>query len=148
MRSKRRIGRKRRTLKMRTLKFRGGDFDDPDTKDFMNSKFEALEQKITELENNIPVRIGFRITPNGRENIFVEKNISLLDFFFTIHGNTRSNSQFLSLPKVYSLPNVRGTAFNTRFFSAIDKDDDALLKAHDLKGLQAKYPGMFTGISE
>lgn len=140
---RKRIGRKRRTLKMR-----GGNLDDQDTKDFVNSKIEALEQKIAELENNIPVRIGFRITPNGRENIFVEKNISLGDFFFTIHGNTRSNSQFLSLPKVYSLPNVRGTAFNTRFFSAIDKDDDALLKSHDLKRLQEKYPGMFTGISE
>jgi hypothetical protein len=149
MRSKRRIGRKRRTLKMRTMKFRGGNFDDPDIKDFMNSKIEALEQKITELENNIPVRIGFRITPNGRENIFVEKNISLGDFFSTIHGNNNSNNyNKLSLPKVYSLPNVRGTAFNTRFFSAIDKDDDALLKSHDLKGLQAKYPGMFTDISE
>jgi hypothetical protein len=43
---------------------------------------------------------------------------------------------------------VRGTAFNTRFFSAIDKDDDALLKARDVKGLQEKYPGMFTDISE
>jgi hypothetical protein len=142
--SRKRIKRIRR----RTLKMRGGNFDDPDTKDFMNSKIEALEQKIAELENNMPVRIGFRITPNGRENIFVEKNISLGDFFFTIHGNTRSNSQFLSLPKVYSLPNVRGTAFNTRFFSAIDKNDDALLKAHDLKGLQEKYPGMFTDVSE
>ena len=55
MRSKRRIGRKRRTLKMR-----GGNFDDPDTKDFMNSKFEALEQKIAELENNALVQIGYK----------------------------------------------------------------------------------------
>jgi hypothetical protein len=140
---RKRIGRKRRTLKMR-----GGNLDDPDTKDFVNSKIEALEQKIAELENNIPVLIGFRMTQNGRENIFVEKNISLGDFFYTINNNSSYNYQKLSLPKVYSLPNVRGTAFNTRFFSAIDKDDDALLKAHDLKGLQEKYPGMFTGISE
>ena len=138
----------RKRIKRRTLKMRGGDLDDPDTKDFVNSKIEALEQKIVELENNIPVQIGYRITPNGREIILVEKNISVSDFLRTIQNGISYNSQFLSLPKVYSLPNVRGNAINKRFFSAIDKDDDALLKARDLKGLDAKYPGMFSDISE
>lgn len=145
MRSKRRrIGRKRRTMKMK-----GGDVDDPDTKDFMNSKIADLEHKISEMESNIPVQIGYRnLSHTGREIILVEKNISLDDFYSTIHNGIGYNYQFLSLPKVYSLPNVKGFGINKRFFSAIDKEDDALLKARDVKGLDAKYPGMFTDISD
>jgi hypothetical protein len=148
MRSKRRIGRKRKTLKKRTLKFRGGNLDDPDTKDFMNSKIEALEQKITELENNIPVQIGYKgffSNAGGMIPIWVNKNINI-DNFLTI---VDANRLVLFLDAVYALPNVRGLN-NDSFKHKIplqlkieNGNDEELVKSANLDALDEKYPGLF-----
>ncbi len=143
MRSKRRIGRKRKTMK-----FRGGDFDDPDTKDFMNSKIEALEQKITELESNMPVQIGYKgffSNAGGMIPIWVNKNINI-DKFLTI---VDANRLVLFLDAVYALPNVRGLN-NDSFKHKIpyslkieNGNDEELVKSANLDALDEKYPGLF-----
>ena len=156
MRSKRRIGRKRRTLKMRTLKFRGGNFDDPDTKDFMNSKIEALEQKISELENNIPVQIGYRNDKGPDHQIFfgtplwVNKNISVNEFWKYVGLRpadyvANANSVTIFLPALYSLPNVRGLRINecSYSFTPGNAEDNELLSRRKLEALNTKYPGLF-----
>jgi hypothetical protein len=146
MRSKRRIGRKRKTLKMRTLKFRGGDFDDPDTKDFMNSKIEALEQKITELEANIPVQIGYKrffSNDRGMVPIFVNKNINIDNFMNIVDAN----HLVLFLNAFYYLPNLRGLNIDhfkhSSHITFENKEDQELVKNGNLDALNAKYPGLF-----
>ena len=158
MRSKRRIGRKKRTLKMRTLKFRGGDLDNPDTKDFMNSKIEALEQKIAELEAEMPVQIGYKAlkmaggdlygTPSNVP-LFVKKNISVEDFW-TYVGKGSSNQQKASyvslfLPSLYSLPNVRGLNIEecVYSFNTGNIQDNRDFSKRNVDALNAKYPGLF-----
>jgi hypothetical protein len=155
MRSKRRIGRKRRTLKMRTLKFRGGDFDDPDTKDFMNSKFEALEQKITELENNIPVQIGYKtfaMTGGTPSNIplYVNRNISVEDFWKYVgkKGAIQTHNHHdvtIFLPAIYSLPNVRGLKIVDCVYNFYpgNEEENNYLRNRNVEALNAKYPGLF-----
>jgi hypothetical protein len=143
MRSKRRIGRKRRTMK-----FRGGDFDDPDTKDFMNSKFAALEQKISELENNMPVQIGYkRVFSNdrGMVPVWLNKNINIDNFMNIVDVSTSNLVLFLNA--VYSLPNLRGLNIdhfkNSPHITFENKEDQELVKNGNLDELNAKYPGLF-----
>jgi hypothetical protein len=143
MRSKRRIGRKRRTMK-----FRGGDFDDPDTKDFMNSKFAALEQKISELENNMPVQIGYkRVFSNdrGMVPVWLNKNINIDNFMNIVDVSTSNLVLFLNA--VYSLPNLRGLNIdhfkNSPHITFENKEDQELVKNGNLDALNAKYPGLF-----
>jgi hypothetical protein len=147
MRSKRRIGRKR-TLKMKTVKFRGGDLDNPDTKDFMNSKIEALEQKINELENNIPVQIGYkRVFSNdiGMVPVWVNKNINIDNFMNIVDVSTSNLVLFLNA--FYSLPNLRGLNIdhfkNSPHITFENKEDQELVKNGNLDALNAKYPGLF-----
>lgn len=152
-------GRKRRTMK--TLKIRGGNLDDPDTKDFVNSKIEALEQKISEMESNMPVQIGFRpgMTSNGpntsgtaiRTPLLVNKNISVNDFWNYVGLRTAdyvANPSLVTifLPALYSLPNVRGLNINycSYSFSAGNAEDNELLSARNSQALNSKYPGLFT----
>jgi hypothetical protein len=158
MRSKRRIGRKRKTLKKRTLKFRGGNLDDPDTKDFVNSKIEALEQKITELENNIPVQIGYKVlkmpggdligTPSNMP-MFVNRNISIQDFWkYVGKGSSKKlNTSYVSLflPVIYSLPNVRGLKIEdcVYSFNTGNEEENNYLRNSNVDALNAKYPGLF-----
>ena len=157
MRSKRRIGRKKRTLKIR-----GGDLDNPDTKDFMNSKIEALEQKIAELEANIPVQIGYLGLLNnyrGRVPLWVNKNISIYEFWKYIgHLSSEYRDMIkptIFLPAVYSLPNIRGLRINDCIYSfyvgnlngtgrQVDYEEYRLLRERNVDALNEKYPGLFT----
>jgi hypothetical protein len=143
MRSKRRIGRKRKTLKMRTLKFRGGDLDNPDTKDFMNSKIEALEQKITELEANMPVQIGYKrffSNDRGMVPIWVNKNINIDNFMNVVDAY----QLVLFLNAFYSLPKLRGLNIdNFKTYTFENKEDQEIVKNGNLDALNAKYPGLF-----
>ena len=155
MRSKRRIIRKKRTLK-----FRGGDLDNPDTKDFMNSKIEALEQKISELEANMPVYLGYNLLFGV---IFLPKDADY-DFFqrhviTPFMGNTQSRGSsynnshtLISLQKLYSLPKLRGirvekTRWGTYIinlpFEVLEEDDKQLVSSGNVDALNAKYPGLF-----
>ncbi len=145
-------GRKKRTLKMR-----GGDLDDPDTKDFMNSKFTDLEQKFAELENNMPVQIGYKNLEFSSGEIgkatlmplFVKKNISVEDFWRYVNkGNyNKQYSRFITifLPVLYSLPNVRGLRISECYYSfnAEGMEDYKYLHNTNLDALNAKYPGLF-----
>ena len=148
---RKRTGRKRRTMK--TLKIRGGNFDDPDTKDFVNSKIEALEQKISEMESNIPVQIGYKsMLANGGETLFplfVNKNISVQDFWkYAGQGaQTRPNYNIthIFLPALYSLPNVRGLNIEVCVysFSISYYEDNKDFTERNVDALNAKYPGLF-----
>ena len=160
MRSKRRSSRKRiNGRKKRTLKFRGGDLDDPDTKDFMNSKIEALEQKITELEANTPVQIGYKALRMAGGDLyglptnmplFVKKNISVEDFWkYVGKGSDRQQMRSFTtifLPALYSLPNVRGLNINDCVYSFDTGNiaDNSLVSKRNLEALDEKYPGLFT----
>ena len=148
-------GRKKRTLKMR-----GGDLDDPDTKEYLNSKFTALEQKITELENNMPVQIGYKVLAyhspviNGAgpsyTPLVVNKNINVNEFWKYVGKGSIDYGHYpavtIFLPALYSLPNVRGLNINVcvHSFSAGNAEDNELLSARNLEALNAKYPGLFT----
>jgi hypothetical protein len=157
MRSKRRIGRKRRTLK-----FRGGDFDDPDTKDFMNSKIEALEQKITELENNIPVYIGYSdisgpiYAPKDTDTDMLKYILNGLgiNMYMTYTSQNHANQVFISLQKIYSIPKIRkivgfsknqwGGFMGINFpFTPLEEDDRILVTTQKYGELMEKYPGLF-----
>jgi hypothetical protein len=147
-------GRKKRTLKMR-----GGDLDDPDTKDFMNSKFTDLEQKFAELENNMPVQIGYKnLKMNGGGDLygiptlmplFVNKNISVEDFWKYVNKGNQNNAInrviHIFLPVLYSLPNVRGLRISECYYSfnAEGMEDYKYLHNTNLDALNAKYPGLF-----
>ena len=146
MRSKRRIIRKKRTLK-----FRGGDLDNPDTKDFMNSKIADLEQKIADM----PLYIGYS-THTGL--IFAPKDCDA-PFFSQIilppthatHSQSHANNVHISLQKLYSLPNLRGIGLHTSQWSTIhglqftplEEDDRELLRSRQFDALMEKYPGLF-----
>jgi hypothetical protein len=150
MPTKKRNGRKRKTLK-----FRGGDLDDPDTKDFMNSKIEALEQKISELESNIPIQIGWKqIYAGGLGTyipVFVNRNISVEDFWrYAGRGVSQNHNSgpitTIFLPALYSLPNVRGLNIEEcvyGFNSNSDPEDAGYLAQRNVDALNAKYPGLF-----
>ena len=155
--SRKRIKRIRR----RTLKMRGGDLDDPDTKDFMNSKIADLEQKIAELENNMPVQIGYKeleysvgMIGSGHARgtkmpIVVNKNITTQNFWMYIGQGTeyQNNSSLVTifLPVLYSLPNVRGLNMNYCKFSFMtdNKEENDALRDRKVDVLNAKYPGLF-----
>jgi hypothetical protein len=154
MRSKRRIGRKRRTLKMR-----GGNFDDPDTKDFMNSKIEALEQKISELEANMLVQIGYKTflmrsgdlngTPSNMP-LYVNRNISVEDFWTYVgkKGSMQTHNHHdvtIFLPSIYSLPNVRGLKIADCVYNFYpgNEEENNYLRNGNVDALNAKYPGLF-----
>ena len=151
MRSKRRIGRKRRTVK-----FRGGNLDDPDTKDFMNSKIADLEQKIAELENNVPVQIGYKsfVMPGGLPSnvpLFVNRNISVEDFWKYVgkrNVNQTHNHHDITifLPALYSLPNVRGLKIGDCVYNFYpgNEEENNYLRRGNVDALNAKYPGLFT----
>jgi|LakMenEpi03Aug12_release.lakeMendotaPanAssembly.Ray.scaffolds.fasta_scaffold966372_1 hypothetical protein len=157
MRSKRRIGRKRKTLKKRTLKFRGGDLDDPDTKEYLNSKFTALEQKIAELEANMTVQIGYKALSAGIGEIghrtimplFVNKNINIDDFWkYVGKGNSRNNNHSFTtmfLPALHSLPNVRSLNIDDCAYSFDTGNiaENKELSKRNVDALNAKYPGLF-----
>ncbi len=154
MRSKWRIGRKRRTMK-----FRGGDFDDPDTKDFMNSKIEALEQKISELEANMTVQIGYKqlayfsgaVNQNGASHtpLVVNKNIGIQDFWKYVGKGTSGYGHHqavtIFLPALHSLPNVRGLNINDCAYSFDTGNiaENSLLSKRNVDALNAKYTGLF-----
>jgi hypothetical protein len=154
--SRKRIKRIRR----RTLKMRGGDLDDPDTKDFMNSKIEALEQKIAELESNMLVQIGYKKLSFGSGAIghstfmplFVNKNISVEDFWRYVNKGNQNNPNntliTIFLPVLYSLQNIRGlkTEDCKYSFNAEGREDYENLNNNGAIGsvaLNAKYPGLF-----
>ncbi len=151
MRSKRRIGRKRKTLKMRTLKFRGGDLDDPDTKDFMNSKIEALEQQIADM----PLYIGYSkhtgliFAPKDCDEPFFRQII--LPSTKASHGQQYTEDVHISLQKLYSLPNLRGIGLHTSpwaiikglQFTPLEEDDRELIRSGKFDILMEKYPGLF-----
>lgn len=160
MRSKRRIGRKRiQGRKRRTLKMRGGDFDDPDTKDFMNTKFEALEQKISELEANIPVQIGYKqlayfspaVNQYGASHtpLVVNKNIGIQDFWKYVGKGTSGYGHYqavtIFLPALHSLPNVSGLNINdcAYSFDTGNIEENKYLRNRNVEALNAKYPGLF-----
>jgi hypothetical protein len=150
-------GRKRRTLKMR-----GGDLDDPDTKDFMNSKFEALEQKITELENNIPVYIGYS---DNSGPIYAPKDADTdmfkyilngfgINMYMTFTSQNNVDRVFISLQKIYSIPKIRkivgfsknqwGGFIGINFpFTPLEEDDRILVTTQKYGELMEKYPGLF-----
>ena len=147
--SKRRIGRKRRTVK-----FRGGNLDDPDTKDSMNSKIADLEQKIAELENNVPVQIGYKsfVMPGGLPSnmpLFVNKNISVEDFWKYVgkryQGHNHHNVTIF-LPAIYSLPNVRGLKIGDCVYNFYpgNEEENNYLRRGNVDALNSKYPGLFT----
>ncbi len=152
MPTKKRNGRKRRTLKMR-----GGNFDDPDTKNFMNSKIEALEQKNAELEANMPVQIGYKALAAGIGQIgyrtimpmFVKKNITVEDFWKYVGKGSQNNNMnsFITmfLPALHSLPNVRGLNINDCAYSFDTGNiaENSLLSKRNVDALNAKYPGLF-----
>ena len=140
--SRKRIKRIRR----RTLKMRGGDLDDPDTKDFMNSKIADLEQKIAELENNMPVQIGYKgffSNAGGMVPIWVNKNININNFMKIVDAN----SLVLFLDAFYALPNLRGLNIdhfkNSGQITFENGNDQQLVKSGNLDALNAKYPGLF-----
>ena len=144
MRSKRRIIRKKRTLK-----FRGGDLDNPDTKDFMNSKIEALEQKIAELEAEMPVQIGYKKLPTIFP-LFVNRNISVEDFWKYVGKGVPNNPTYnitdIFYPAIYSLPNVRGLNIEECFYSFTcysNNEDAGYVRDRNVDALNAKYPGLF-----
>jgi hypothetical protein len=152
--SRKRIKRIRR----RTLKMRGGNFDDPDTKDFMNSKFAALEQKNAELEANMPVQIGYKtMLVNGRVTmfpLFVTRNISVQDFWKYVGQGGPNNYNYnitnLFLPALYSLPNVRGLnieeciySFTISYYKDSSYEDNLDFSGRNVDALNAKYPGLF-----
>lgn len=152
----RRTYRKRTGRKRRTLKMRGGNFDDPDTKDYVNSKIEALEQKISEMESNMPVQIGYRNDKGPDHQIFfgtplwVNKNISVKEFWKYVGLRTadyvaNANSVTIFLPALYSLPNVRGLRIPdcSYSFTAENAEDNKLLRERNVDALNAKYPGLF-----
>jgi hypothetical protein len=136
-------GRKKRTLKMR-----GGDLDDPDTKEYLNSKFTALEQKITELENNMPVQIGYkRVFSNdrGMVPVWVNKNINIDNFMNIVDVSTSNLVLFLN--SFYSLPKLRGLNIdhfkNSPHITFENKEDQEIVKNGNVDALNAKYPGLF-----
>jgi hypothetical protein len=154
---RKRTGRKRRTMK--TLKIRGGNLDDPDTKDFVNSKIEALEQKITELESNMPVQIGYKVLAyhspaiNQAEPSYtplvVNKNISIQDFWKYVGKGNINYGHYqgvtIFLPALYSLPNVRGLNIEdcSHSFETGNIPENKELRKRNLDALNAKYPGLF-----
>ena len=154
MRSKRRISRKRRTLKIR-----GGNLDDPDTKDFMNSKIADLEQKIAELEAEMPVRIGYKtLAMAGGEiglstnmPLFLNRNISVEDFWKyvgkrNVHQTHNHFNVTIFLPALYSLPNVRGLKIGDCVYNFYpgNEEENNYLRRGNVDALNAKYPGLFT----
>ena len=148
---KQRNGRRRKTLKMR-----GGNFDDPDTKDFMNSKIADLEQKIAELENNMPVQIGYKALSAGTgfigENtympFFVNKNINVDDFWMYVGKGDHQRPHpyvHIFLPALHSLPNVRGLKIEDCVYSFRTGNiaENQELRSLNVDALNAKYPGLF-----
>ena len=146
--------RKQRNGRRRTLKMRGGNFDDPDTKDFMNSKIADLEQKIAELENNMPVQIGYKTMPAGQGStmfpLFVNRNISVQDFWKYVGKGGPNNHNYnitdIFVPVIYSLPNVRGLNIEECVYSFTvhsNYEDGQDLGRGNVEKLNAKYPGLF-----
>lgn len=153
--SRKRIKRIRR----RTLKMRGGDLDDPDTKEFLNSKIADLEQKIAELENNMPVQIGYKLlaynSPAVSQNgpsytpLVVNKNISVDEFWKYVgkgninYGHYQAVTIFL--PALHSLLNVRGLNINDCAYSFDTGNiaENSLLSKRNVDALNAKYHGLF-----
>ena len=140
--------------KKRTLKFRGGDLDNPDTKDFMNSKIEALEQKIAELEANIPVQIGYKTMPTSQGStmfpLFVNRNISVQDFWkYVGKGGPNIHNYNITdifVPVIYALPNVRGLKIEECVYSFSvhsNYEDGHDLRQRNVEKLNEKYPGLF-----
>ncbi len=143
---RKRIGRKRRTLKMR-----GGNLDDPDTKDFVNSKIEALEQKIADM----PLYIGYSLhtglifAPKDCDEPFFRQII--LPSTKASHGQQYTEHVVISLQKLYSLPNLRGIGLHTSQWSTInglqftplEEDDRELIRSRKFDILMEKYPGLF-----
>jgi hypothetical protein len=142
MRSKRRrTGRRRRTMKMK-----GGDVDDPDTKEYLNSKIADLEQKISEMESNMPVQIGYKgffSNAGGMVPIWVNKNININNFMKIVDAN----SLVLFLDAFYALSNLRGLNIdhfkNSGQITFENGNDQQLVKSGNLDALNAKYPGLF-----
>jgi hypothetical protein len=135
---------------------RGGDLDDPDTKEYLNSKIADLEQKITELKAEIPVQIGFRneIGPDRQIPfaipLWVKTNISVNDFWKYVGKRlldhvANAGSVTLFLSAVYSLPSVRGLRINecSISFMTDNKEENTELRERNLEALNAKYPGLF-----
>jgi hypothetical protein len=154
---RKRIGRKRRTMKIR-----GGNLDDPDTKDFVNSKIEALEQKISEMESNIPVYLGYGLCfgmifiPKDADNNFFQYHImqSIKCAIDSIKGSTHTykNFIFISLQKLASLPNLKMPVRKNEVdrmmnsylsFTPLEEDDRILMDNHRYEALMEKYPGLF-----
>jgi hypothetical protein len=157
---RKRTGRKRKTMK--TLKIRGGNFDDPDTKDFVNSKIEALEQKISEMESNMPVYLGYSVCFGM---IFIPKDADLNFFYLHIMRSIKcaidsikgSNHHykdytFISLQKLASLPNLKMPVRKNEVdrmmnsylnFTPLEEDDRILIDNHRYEALMEKYPGLF-----
>ena len=146
MRSKRRIGRKKKTLKIR-----GGDLDNPDTKDFMNSKIADLEQKIADM----PLYIGYS-THTGL--IFAPKDCDepffrqiILPSTYATQSQHYANNVHISLQKLYSLPNLRGIGLHTAIrshwppleFTPLEEDDRELIRSRQFDALMEKFPGLF-----
>ena len=138
--------RKQRNCRRRTLKMRGGNFDDPETKEFFNSKIADLEQKISELENNMPVQIGYKgffSNAGGMVPIWVNKNININNFMKIVDAN----SLVLFLDAFYALPNLRGLNIdhfkNSGQITFENGKDQELVKSGNLNALNAKYPGLF-----
>ena len=147
--SRKRIKRIRR----RTLKMRGGNFDDPDTKDFMNSKIADLEQKIAELENNMPVQIGYKTMTGTMSTImplFVNRNISVEGFWKYVGKGGPNNHNYnitdIFVPVIYALPNVRGLKIEECVYSFTvhsNYEDGHDLRQRNVEKLNEKYPGLF-----
>jgi hypothetical protein len=132
-----------------------------DTKDFMNSKIEALEQKITELEAIMPVYLGYNINfgvifvPKDADYGFFGRNVITPIRHETIaRGSSyHSSNTFISLQKLYSLPNLRGIRVEkTNWgayiinlpFEVLEEDDKELVSSGNVDALNSKYPGLFT----
>ena len=147
--SKRRIGRKKRTLKIR-----GGNLDNPDTKDFMNSKIADLEQKIADM----PLYIGYSMhtglifAPKDCDEPFFRQIIIFSIRKLASSGNNYDPGEVhISLQKLYSLPNLRGIGLHTAIrshwppleFTPLEEDDRELIRSRQFDALMEKYPGLF-----
>ena len=151
----------RKRIKRRTLKMRGGNLDDPDTKDFVNSKIADLEQQIADLENNMPVYLGYSVTSGP---IYAPKDSDTEMFRYILNGfsinmyDTRytphADKVFISLQKIYSIPKIRKIMgltkdrwgnFESNFtFTPLEEDDRILVETKKYGELMNKYPGLFT----
>ena len=125
-----------------------GGVDKNETNPTINStsKISEFEARITDLEMNMPVCIGYKqinsSNQGGYSPLWVKRNIDSTKFWQFL-GN--GYNPMIDLDALCSLPNVRGLPLErcASSFMCENNEDQKLFRKRDIQKLEEKCPGLF-----